>query len=37
MNTRCPAWCDRILLSPSARELVLKVRPGLRGETRSER
>uniref|UniRef100_A0A8C3GBE4 inositol-polyphosphate 5-phosphatase n=1 Tax=Cyclopterus lumpus TaxID=8103 RepID=A0A8C3GBE4_CYCLU len=24
MNTRCPAWCDRILLSPSARELVLK-------------
>ena len=25
MNTRCPAWCDRILLSPSARDLVLKV------------
>lgn len=25
MNTRCPAWCDRILLSASARELVLKV------------
>uniref|UniRef100_A0A4W4GJN4 inositol-polyphosphate 5-phosphatase n=1 Tax=Electrophorus electricus TaxID=8005 RepID=A0A4W4GJN4_ELEEL len=25
MNTRCPAWCDRILLSTSARELVLKV------------
>ncbi|CAB1443868.1 unnamed protein product [Pleuronectes platessa] len=24
MNTRCPAWCDRILMSPSARELVLK-------------
>ncbi|XP_035387266.1 inositol polyphosphate-5-phosphatase A isoform X1 [Electrophorus electricus] len=24
MNTRCPAWCDRILLSTSARELVLK-------------
>ncbi|XP_068582872.1 inositol polyphosphate-5-phosphatase A isoform X2 [Cebidichthys violaceus] len=24
MNTRCPAWCDRILLSPSARDLVLK-------------
>lgn len=25
MNTRCPAWCDRILLSTSARDLVLKV------------
>lgn len=25
MNTRCPAWCDRILLSASARDLVLKV------------
>lgn len=24
MNTRCPAWCDRILMSPSARELVLR-------------
>uniref|UniRef100_A0A3Q3W328 inositol-polyphosphate 5-phosphatase n=1 Tax=Mola mola TaxID=94237 RepID=A0A3Q3W328_MOLML len=24
MNTRCPAWCDRILLSVSARDLVLK-------------
>uniref|UniRef100_A0A3Q3LQW7 inositol-polyphosphate 5-phosphatase n=1 Tax=Mastacembelus armatus TaxID=205130 RepID=A0A3Q3LQW7_9TELE len=24
MNTRCPAWCDRILMSPSARDLVLK-------------
>ncbi|XP_010772391.1 type I inositol 1,4,5-trisphosphate 5-phosphatase [Notothenia coriiceps] len=24
MNTRCPAWCDRILLSASARDLVLK-------------
>ncbi|XP_008581371.1 PREDICTED: type I inositol 1,4,5-trisphosphate 5-phosphatase-like [Galeopterus variegatus] len=24
MNTRCPAWCDRILMSPSAKELVLK-------------
>ncbi|XP_037637699.1 inositol polyphosphate-5-phosphatase A isoform X3 [Sebastes umbrosus] len=24
MNTRCPAWCDRILLSSSARDLVLK-------------
>uniref|UniRef100_A0A8C9XWI3 inositol-polyphosphate 5-phosphatase n=1 Tax=Sander lucioperca TaxID=283035 RepID=A0A8C9XWI3_SANLU len=24
MNTRCPAWCDRILLSPSARDLALK-------------
>lgn len=25
MTTRCPAWCDRILLSTSARDLVLKV------------
>lgn len=25
MNTRCPAWCDRILLSAPARDLVLKV------------
>uniref|UniRef100_A0A673CAD0 inositol-polyphosphate 5-phosphatase n=1 Tax=Sphaeramia orbicularis TaxID=375764 RepID=A0A673CAD0_9TELE len=24
MNTRCPAWCDRILMSASARDLVLK-------------
>ncbi|KAL2769078.1 inositol polyphosphate-5-phosphatase A isoform b, partial [Daubentonia madagascariensis] len=24
MNTRCPAWCDRILMSPSAKELVLR-------------
>ncbi|KAF3708569.1 Type I inositol 1,4,5-trisphosphate 5-phosphatase [Channa argus] len=24
MNTRCPAWCDRILMSPSARDLVWK-------------
>ncbi|XP_028651159.1 inositol polyphosphate-5-phosphatase A [Erpetoichthys calabaricus] len=24
MNTRCPAWCDRILLSISAKELILK-------------
>uniref|UniRef100_A0A3B4C626 inositol-polyphosphate 5-phosphatase n=1 Tax=Pygocentrus nattereri TaxID=42514 RepID=A0A3B4C626_PYGNA len=24
MNTRCPAWCDRILMSTSARDLVLK-------------
>ncbi|XP_029030678.1 inositol polyphosphate-5-phosphatase A-like [Betta splendens] len=22
MNTRCPAWCDRILMSPSARDLL---------------
>lgn len=29
MNTRCPAWCDRILLSASARDLVLKVSPNL--------
>lgn len=26
-NTRCPAWCDRILMSPSAIELVVKGRP----------
>uniref|UniRef100_A0A3Q2V7Y3 inositol-polyphosphate 5-phosphatase n=1 Tax=Haplochromis burtoni TaxID=8153 RepID=A0A3Q2V7Y3_HAPBU len=25
MNTRCPAWCDRILMSPSARDMLLKV------------
>ncbi|XP_061766868.1 inositol polyphosphate-5-phosphatase A-like isoform X3 [Nerophis ophidion] len=24
MNTRCPAWCDRILMSSSARDMVLK-------------
>uniref|UniRef100_A0A1A8Q2M0 inositol-polyphosphate 5-phosphatase n=1 Tax=Nothobranchius rachovii TaxID=451742 RepID=A0A1A8Q2M0_9TELE len=24
MNTRCPAWCDRILMSQSARDLFLK-------------
>ncbi|KAM5322855.1 inositol polyphosphate-5-phosphatase A isoform 1-T1 [Glossophaga mutica] len=24
MNTRCPAWCDRVLMSPSAKELVLR-------------
>ncbi|KAM9476399.1 inositol polyphosphate-5-phosphatase A isoform 2-T2 [Clarias gariepinus] len=24
MNTRCPAWCDRILMSSSAKELVVK-------------
>ncbi|XP_074856536.1 inositol polyphosphate-5-phosphatase A isoform X3 [Carettochelys insculpta] len=24
MNTRCPAWCDRILMSHSAKELLLK-------------
>ncbi|XP_042200488.1 inositol polyphosphate-5-phosphatase A isoform X2 [Callorhinchus milii] len=23
-NTRCPAWCDRILMSPSANEIVAK-------------
>ena len=25
MPTRCPAWCDRILMSATARDLVLKV------------
>uniref|UniRef100_A0A672HRV5 inositol-polyphosphate 5-phosphatase n=1 Tax=Salarias fasciatus TaxID=181472 RepID=A0A672HRV5_SALFA len=24
MNTRLPAWCDRILMSPSARDMVIK-------------
>ncbi|CAL9687343.1 unnamed protein product [Knipowitschia caucasica] len=24
MTTRCPAWCDRVLMSPSARDLVFK-------------
>uniref|UniRef100_A0A8C9RCJ5 inositol-polyphosphate 5-phosphatase n=1 Tax=Scleropages formosus TaxID=113540 RepID=A0A8C9RCJ5_SCLFO len=28
MNTRCPAWCDRILMSSSAKDLVLKVTVG---------
>lgn len=23
MSTRCPAWCDRILMSPSARDLIV--------------
>lgn len=22
MSTRCPAWCDRILISPAARKLI---------------
>lgn len=26
MNTRCPSWCDRILMSSSAKDLILKVR-----------
>lgn len=29
MNTRCPAWCDRILMSSSAKDLVVKVSPAL--------
>lgn len=28
MNTRCPAWCDRVLMSPSAKELILRVSGG---------
>lgn len=28
MNTRCPAWCDRVLMSPSAKELILRVSVG---------
>ncbi|KAK3554149.1 hypothetical protein QTP70_019076, partial [Hemibagrus guttatus] len=27
MNTRCPAWCDRILMSSSAKDLVVKPEP----------
>ncbi|XP_059499824.1 inositol polyphosphate-5-phosphatase A-like [Stegostoma tigrinum] len=23
-NTRCPAWCDRVLMSPCAKEIVAK-------------
>lgn len=23
MNTRCPAWCDRILMSPAAKNLII--------------
>lgn len=26
MSTRCPAWCDRILLSPTIQELIDGVR-----------
>lgn len=25
MNTRCPAWCDRILMSHTAQEIIQKV------------
>lgn len=25
MNTRCPAWCDRILMSHSARDIIYRV------------
>lgn len=24
MNTRCPAWCDRILMSHSAKDIILR-------------
>lgn len=23
MSTRCPSWCDRVLLSPAARKLII--------------
>lgn len=26
MNTRCPSWCDRILMSHSARDIIYRVR-----------
>lgn len=26
MNTRCPAWCDRILMSHSAKDIILRTR-----------
>ncbi|XP_077942959.1 inositol polyphosphate-5-phosphatase A isoform X2 [Gasterosteus aculeatus] len=32
MNTRCPAWCDRILMSHSAQEFIHKDRPSFQGE-----
>lgn len=25
MNTRCPAWCDRILMSHNAQDIVYRV------------
>lgn len=25
MNTRCPAWCDRILMSHTAQDLIHRV------------
>ncbi|RVE52750.1 hypothetical protein evm_002623 [Chilo suppressalis] len=34
MKTRCPAWCDRILLSQSARLVVQNQEPGRPGENR---
>ena len=26
MKTRCPSWCDRILLSHSAKDIIFQVR-----------
>lgn len=26
MNTRCPAWCDRVLMSQTAQKFIEKVR-----------
>ncbi|XP_075986494.1 inositol polyphosphate-5-phosphatase A isoform X2 [Anticarsia gemmatalis] len=34
MKTRCPAWCDRILLSQSARLLVQQQEPGRTADNR---
>ncbi|XP_072935638.1 inositol polyphosphate-5-phosphatase A isoform X2 [Epargyreus clarus] len=34
MKTRCPAWCDRILLSQSARLLIQQSDPSRTGENR---
>lgn len=27
MKTRCPAWCDRIVFSPSAKKLIVETEP----------
>lgn len=36
MQTRCPAWCDRVLLSHTAKQLIVEdenVEYGLMGQT----
>lgn len=30
MNTRCPSWCDRILMSHNARDVIYRVSTALR-------